>query len=169
MRSCSSGCWGSKVNSLFLKSSQQVWNVRCYIWFRTKLYIKSITGTTFYHLKILAKLTQVELVHVFIYSRLDYEFSLAEHITPVLKLLHLLLKNTELNSKWCSLFKNHLMIELQNISLTCMHVVNSEVHQVRVHSVIMDWNKLPDIIRCTTTLSSFKIKLKTYLFSQMYG
>ena len=117
------------------------------------------------------------------------------HITPVLKSLHWLPIKQRIRFKTASIISNFCILVPQPILALILHAIHVQLiprrsnfdnlylhvlaikplsspkYSFKTPSVMMAprlWNALPHEIRSAPTLSSFRLKLKTYLFQEAY-
>ncbi|KAK0141171.1 hypothetical protein N1851_021853 [Merluccius polli] len=185
------------LESLSLKTRDQVRNLGVLIDSDSTFssHIKSITKTAFYHLKnisrvkgFLSQTDQEKLIHAFISTRVLTRTKRSEHITPVLKSLHwlpvsyriyfkvLLLVYKSLNGLGPE-YMNDILVEYKpSRALRCTDL--GQIVKPRVQTkhgeaafscyAAQNWNKLPAELKSAPTVSIFKSKLKTLLFSCAY-
>ncbi len=180
-------------------------------------HVKAVTKSAYYHLKNIARIRSFvssqdfeKLVHAFITSRVDYCNGLltglpkktirqlqliqnaaarkSEHITPVLRSLHLLPVTSRIDFKVLLLVYKSLnglgpkyvadMLTEYKPNRPLRSVGSSQLEIPRVHTkqeesafsyfAAHSWNQLPEEIRCAKTLATCKSRLKTHMFGCIF-
>ncbi|KAI5621720.1 hypothetical protein C0J50_18777, partial [Silurus asotus] len=87
-----------------------------------------------------------------------------DHITPILSSLHWLRVNL------LTRYNPSRSLRSQNSGLLVLPTIAKSTKSGRAFSHLAPklWNSLPDNVRGSNTLSQFKCRLKTYLFSKAY-
>ena len=162
-------------------------------------HIKQTSRTAFFHLRNITKIRRIlsktdaeKLIHAFVTSRLDYCNSLLSgcpnksvlaslHWLPVkfrIEFKILLLTYKALHGQAPSYLKELIVpyyptrtLRSLNAGLLVVPIVSKSRTGARAFSyqAPLQWNQLPVVVREADTLSTFKSRLKTFLFDKAYS
>ncbi len=140
-------------------------------------HISNVTKTAFFHIRNIAKLRNMwsvsdaeKLVHAFMTSRLDYCNALLGGC-PASSINKLqIVQNAAARVLTRSRKYDHItpILQSQNSGLLVVPRITKSTKGGRTFSYLAPklWNSLPDNVRGSDTLSLFKSRLKTHLFSK---